>query len=202
MGDRGSDGSGWSGWLLPGAILLIAAVLLIYTLMPRAEPTPSPSIATPAASPGDEHEVVTDEGVVSFRFDGKAIIVRLQTDAGTTELTHTDLPFIATAPPSGTPAPTGTSIYAMVCGPVGTPEARRYVFGFLDEATKVEYSGPQAVGHTASDGLFLYALVPGVPSGAIMVQVKNGPGGGYPGDVFDQAASEGKKQPSGCYVVG
>lgn len=202
MSGRVTEGSGRGGWLIPGAVLLIVGVLLVFTLLPRNDPTPSPSPATPSVSPADEHEVVTDEGIVSFRFDGAAIVIGLQTDAGTTELGRTDLPFIATAAPSGTPAPTGTAMFVMVCGPVGTPDARRYVFGHLDTATGVEYSGPQAVGHVASDGLFLYALVPGVASGPVGVQVKNGPGAGAPSDTFDLAASEGRRQSSGCFLLG
>ena len=202
MNGRDPQGSGWSGWIIPGAVLLLAAILLAFTLVPRGDPTPSPSSLVPSASPGDEHEVVTDEGVVSFRFEDGALVVRLKTDAGTTELGRSKLPFIGSAPPSGTPAPTGTAMFLMVCGPAGTPQARRYVFGHLDSGGDADYAGPEAVGHGASDGLFLFALVPDAPSGPVTVTAADGSSAGFGGDGFDRAASDGQKQPSGCYVEG
>ncbi len=200
MTERRSGGLDWGGWLIPAAALLVVAGLLVFTLMPRNGPAPSPS-AAPSASPGDEHEVVTDEGVVSFRLENDAIVVRRKTETGTTELGRAHLPFMATAPPEGTRAPTGSAMFVMVCGPVGTPDARRYVFGHLDTGATAKYTGPEAVGHGASDGLFLFALVPGAASGPVMVAAKDGSGAGFGATAFDDAPSDGTKQPSGCFVI-
>ncbi len=199
MIEQRKDGFDWRGWLLPGAALLVAGGLLVFTLVPRGEPAPGPSSA-PGGSPGNEHEVATDEGVVSFGVEDDAIVVRLRTAAGTVELGRADLPFMSSAPPNGTRAPAGTAAFAMVCGAVGTPEERRYVFGRMDTAGAVDYSGPEAVGHAASDGLFLYALVPGAASGPVEVKSSEGPSAGFGGSAFDDAASDGTKQPSGCFV--
>jgi hypothetical protein len=150
VSERRQQGFDWSGWALPGAALLIAAALLIFTLMPPSEPMPSPSSVLPSPSLGDEHEVVTDEGVVSFRFEGDEIVVRLATEGTTTELGRTDAPSIATAPPGGTHVPIGAAMFVMVCGAAEPPAARRYVFGHLDSGGDAVYEGPEAVGHGAS----------------------------------------------------
>lgn len=198
------DGFDRLGWLLPGAALLLVGGLLVLTLVPRTEsPSPSlvPSASVPSASAGDEHEVVTDSGVVSFRIEDDAIVVRLRTDAGTTELGRADLPFSSSAPPNETRSPSGTSAFLLVCGAVG-PEARRYFFGHLDVAGTVNYSGPDAVGHAASDGLFLYALVPGAAAGPAEIKANQRPIVGFGRGAFDDASVDGAKQPSGCFVLG
>jgi hypothetical protein len=200
MSERRSGGRDWGGWLIPAAALLVAAGLLVFTLMPRNEPAPRPS-PVPSASPGDEHEVVTDEGVVSFQLENDAIVVRLKAETGTTELGRAHLPFMATAPPGGTRAPTGTAMFVMACGPVGTPDARRYVFGHLDTGGTAKYTGPEAVGHGASDGLFLFALVPGAASGPVSVMAGTRSRAGFGATAFDDAPNDGTKQPSGCFVI-
>ena len=199
-GDAEPEGSRWSGWLVPGAALLVAMALLIFTVMPRDAPTPSPSAPRPSPTPADEHEVVTDQGVVSFRFEGNEIVVRLATGGSTTELGRATLPFISSAPPSGTPAPAGTALFVMVCGPADGPGARRYVFGHLDAGLDARYAGPEAVGHGASDGLFLFALLPGATAGPGTVKAGRGEAG-FPADVFPSVATDGQKQPSGCFVL-
>jgi hypothetical protein len=159
--DAAFRGPRWSGWLLPGALLAIAAVVLVATLASQVSPVVEPSLE-PSPTPGDEHEVATDEGVVSFRYDGASIVVRLAKDGTTAELVRVDLPFMASAPPGGTETPTGTALFAMVCDRAAGPNARRYVFGRFDDASEVEYSGPDAIGKGASDGLFLF----GAPAGS------------------------------------
>lgn len=201
MTEQPDDGFDWGGWLLPGAALLVAAAALVFTLMPRDEQSPAAS-SPPSASARDEHEVVTDEGTVSFRLEDDAMVVRLATGTGTTELGRARLPFMTTPPPGGTRAPTGTAMFVMVCGPAGTPAARRYVLGHLDQGEAAEYSGPEAVGHGASDGLFLFALLPGAASGPVEVRASDGSSAGFGGDAFGDAATEGTPQPSGCFVGG
>jgi hypothetical protein len=204
VSDRERDGTRWSGWLVPGAALLFAVALLVFTLGPRGEPaaspSPRPTVATPV--PADEHEVMTDEGIVSFDLAGDEIVISLTTRGTTTELGRATLPFIATAPPGGTPVPTGTSAFVMVCRPVGTPTVRRYVFGHFDAGASVSYSGPEAVGHGASDGLFLFALLPDAPSGPVTVTARNGVMAGFGPGAFDDATGDGQRQPSGCFVLG
>jgi hypothetical protein len=202
MGERDQHGFDWGGWAIPGAALLIAAALLIFTLMPPDGSGPGSSSGAPSPRFAEEHEVVTDEGIVSFRFEGDEIVVRLVTDGATTELGRTKAPFIATAPPGGTRTPTGTSMFIMVCGPAEPPAARRYVFGHLDSGGEAAYEGPEAVGHGTSDGLFLFALLPDAPSDDMTVTGSDRSSLSYPGDIFGRAASVGVEQPSGCFVVG
>lgn len=199
MHERDLRGSERGGWLAPGAALLVAGGLLAFTLLQRGDPAPTPSPPAPSPSPADEHEVSTDEGIVSFRLEGDAIVVRLQTDAGTTEMGRATLPFIASAPPDGTPSPTGTAMFRMVCGSSNPQEARRYVFGHLS-AGDATYDGPEAVGRQASDGLFLFALLPGAPSGPIKVTARDRSSAGFGSGAFDRVIDEGVRQPSGCFV--
>jgi hypothetical protein len=193
----------WSGWLIPGAALAFAVALLVFTLLPRGDPvaSPSPRPSLPTPLPSDEHEVVTDEGVVSFRLEGNQIVVRLNSDGTASELGRAMLPFFEQA--SGeTPAPTGTSAFVMVCPPAGSPVGRRYVFGHLDAGADISYSGPEAVGHGASDGLFLFALLPDEPSGPVTVTARQGEEAGFGPAAFEDAGSDGQPQPSGCFVLG
>ncbi|MGH2406462.1 MAG: hypothetical protein ACRDF7_00095 [Candidatus Limnocylindrales bacterium] len=185
MSEQSSAGSDRRGWLIWGA-LAFAVGLLVFTFMPRNGPTPTPSRVVPSPSPGDEHEVLTDEGVVSFRLEGAEIVVRLAADGTTTELGRTMLP-------TG-----GTAMFVMVCGSRPAPEARRYVFGHMDSLG--DYIGPEAVGHEASDGLFLFALLPDAASGPVKLTASDGTGAGFGGDSFDRATKDGQLQPSGCFV--
>ena len=196
--DRGFD---LRGWVVPGGALILAALLAVFALWPRTPPAPAPTaVPTESPSPADDHLVTTDEGAVSFRLESGAIVIRLETSSATTELGRAALPFFGSAAPSGTPAPTGAAMFAMVCGTAADPQAGRYVFGYLDGAG-AKYAGPKALGQVASDGLFLFAIVPGSPAAAITLKSKRG-GGGFPPDVFAQAPKDGTAQPSGCFVLG
>lgn len=198
------DGSRWRGWLVPGVALLLAAGLLIVVTWPRSGPTPSTAPSPATTQPSDDHAVATDQGIVSFRFEGDAIVVRLTGAERTTELGRATVTAVATAAPGGTASPMGTAVFAMLCGPADGPDSRRYVFGHTDAGSSVAYSGPQAVGQGAADGLFLFALLPGPVDSTATIEVRagpRGPGGGFQASVFSQAASEGQGQPSGCYVV-
>jgi hypothetical protein len=198
----GGGESHLTGWLLPGALLALAAVLLVVTLALQGGPAASPS-AEPSPTPGDEHEIATDNGIVSFRYDGASIVIRLATDSTTIELGRVDLLFMASAPPGGTPMPAGTSLFAMVCNPAAGPGASRYVFGRFDDALDLEYTGPDAVGRGASDGLFLFALLPGPIDHEDRIELEGRDGsGGFPASIFERAPDIGRLQPSGCYVAG
>ncbi len=200
-GPRGREVD-WGAWLLPGVGLVVAAAAVLFTLWPRTEQ--GAAVASPTASAGveDEHQVTTDEGVVSFTLENASIVVRVATPAATTELGRATLPFWASAPPDGTPIPTGSALFIMVCGQPDAPDVRRYVFGHLDTAETVQYAGPDAVGHGTSDDLFLFALQPGVEPGPIRIRTSDGAGVGVPADAFDSATSDGARQPSGCFVSG
>lgn len=187
----------WQGWLLPGSGLAVAALLAVLAFVPRGSTPPSPSAITSTLA--DEHEVITDEGVVSFRFDGQNIVVTLAEPASTVvELARVPVSSVAAASPGESPSPSGTLLVAIVCGGTEGTNARRYVVGHLD-ATDAQYSGPSAVGRIASDGLLLFAIQPGVPSGAVSIKSEGGSAGLGP-DEFSQVLEDGTAQPSGCFV--
>ncbi|MFL5929258.1 MAG: hypothetical protein ACJ77E_20185, partial [Gaiellaceae bacterium] len=77
-----------------------------------------------------------------------------------------------------------------------------HFFRHLDAARDATYSGPQAVGHGTSDGLFLFALVPGTPDAPVTVTTSDGSKVGFGNGAFDDVATDGAKQPSGCVVAG
>ena len=112
---------------------------------------------------GDEHVVVTGEGFVSFRLENEAIVVRLTRDGKTNELGRSR-EFLAPPPAVGTRPESMVGVFAMVCGRADDPNARRYMFGYISGGAPIRYSGPPAVGHGATDGLFLFALAPGAIS--------------------------------------
>jgi hypothetical protein len=196
------DARGLSGWLLPGFLLAVAAVLLVGTLVIQGSLLAGPS-PTPTATQRDEHEIITDEGVVSIRYDGETIVVRLMRQSTTIELGRTEGTFFLSAPPGGTPVPTGTSVFVMLCRAADEPSTRRYVFGRFDDTLDLEYTGPDAIGTWASDGLYLFALVPGAiePGDRIEIYAEGG-SVGVPASSFDEAPDIGRPQASGCYVAG
>ena len=202
------DGFDWSGWAIPGAAMLVALGLFIVAiapwtwLTPGPTATPTPSGAQPGEGTGDEHEVVTDEGIVSFRLEGDEIVIRLTVDGATTELGRTTLSFFATGAPGGTPTLTGASMFVLTCEGANGSDARRYVYGHLGAGGDPGYEGPAATGHGASDGMFLFALLPGATPGPVTVTGPDRSSVGYGADVFARASSIGREQPSGCYVVG
>jgi hypothetical protein len=100
-------------------------------------------------------------------------------------------------------AATGTAMFVMVCGPADGPGSRRYFFGHVDVTRATEYSGPQALGRIAFDGLFLFALLP--PSngaqGPVQLLVGDEVIGSFRADIFARGVSDGERQPSGCFVL-
>ena len=187
------------GWILSGAIVVIVAGVLLVSQLPHgsaagAGPSPSPTTAL------TDHEVATDQGIVSFQQGNGSIVVRLTAAGTTTELGRT----------SGLIG--GGAGYAMVCGPADGPDSHRYFFGHTDTPTGIEYSGPPAVGQVAPDGTFLFALLPGTIGTTFDLKLAAAKGaggggvgsigfnGGFDGGVFADTIASGQRQASGCYV--
>lgn len=124
-GSAATEESRWRGWLVPGALLLVAGIALVVTIVPRPGPGPSPFPTTgPTPAPSlDEHVVLTDQGAVSFHFEDGAIVIRLTEGGATTELGRAS---VATEVPSpgASPVPAGTALFAMLCGPAEAPDAQ------------------------------------------------------------------------------
>ncbi len=195
MGESGSSRARSSrfGWIVSGAVVAVVAAVVLVTQLPHGDAAgASPSAAPPLKL--NEHQVATDQGIVSFDIEGDVFVIRLTAAGGTTELGRTST------------VTSGAAGFAMVCGPADGPGAHRYVFGFLDEGRAIQYTGPSAVGQGTSDGAFLFALEPGSlgTQGSIMVGPAKGARGGsvgFPVDAFAAAIASGTRQPSGCYIV-
>jgi hypothetical protein len=198
----------WRGWLVPGGALIVAAVIVIVAVVSAAQSTaPTPSTA-PSASPsnasgGDEHTVVTADETVTVRQVGGAIEV--ERVAGVAPGVLARIEANLEVPASGqTPVASSTSFYVIACGTDPNTE-RRYIVGHMEGRLPLKYQGPPAVGHGAADGLFLYALDVGPvdPLAPVRIQGNDGSGMvGLGGATFDQARTEGTKQPSGCWTMG
>lgn len=182
------------GWILSGAVVAIVAAVLLVTQLPRGGSAGGGPSASPGPSLG-EHEVATDQGIVSFDIENGVFVIRLTASGVTTELGRTSTPV------------QGSSGFAMVCGPADGPDSHRFVFGFLDAGRAIEYTGPSAVGQGTADGAFLFALLPG-PVGTqqfLTVAPPKFAGGGsvgFPGNAFATAIASGVRQSSGCYITG
>lgn len=188
------------GWLVPAGALAIAAVLGVYTLAttpvgPASSPQPS------RVGPTDEHAVTTAAGLVRFSVVGPDLVISRSVGATTTELARVQV----TAPAStlgAAQALTGSEIFAMVCP--SDAGAQRFVFGHVDPEGPVTYSGPEAVGQVASDGLFLYAIAVGAPPASVSLTEGSdrSPLVGFNATIFDKVQTSGTGQPSGCAIVG
>jgi hypothetical protein len=200
----------WRGWLVPGVALVIAAAVLIVAVVfapgstrPAASASPNAG-GSPSASPeADEHTVVTADETLEFQQVGATIEVRRL--AGASPGLIATLQAGLDVPPSGqTPAASTTSFFVILCG-TDPNTARRYIVGHIDGKLPLTYLGPAAVGHGTTDGLFLYALNVG-PIGfndPIRIKTDDGLGlVGLGGGTFEQATTEGVKQPSGCWSMG
>ena len=177
-------------WIVAGIVVLMAAAVLFVSQQrgsTAAEPSPSPTLAL------TDHQVATDQGIVSFAIEGGEFVVRLTNASGTTELGRDA---ITTG---------GVSAGVMVCGPADGPTSHRYFFGYTNGDRAIQYSGPPAIGQGASDGAFLFAILPGTIGTQLEPKVDAGkePGMGatsFNGDIFVQAIASGQRQASGCYV--
>lgn len=191
----------WTGWLLPGAGLVVAVVIVVWTFVSTQPPATVPLNVSPSPA-GDEHEVATDGGRYWFGLDGADLVVRRLTHAAAIELGRVAVFALASIAPGESPRPQGTGMYVMVC-PSGDGMPQRFVFGYLDTTRSIEYSGPEADGQGASDGLFLFVIRPAADAGRVEVTGKgpNQPMAGMGDKAFAEAASEGTRQDSGCFVL-
>jgi hypothetical protein len=210
--DRYPSRSNWTGWLIPGAALLAAAGLLLLAVMPKATPTASVG-ARPSATPLNDHEVATDSGTITFATEGSELVIRESTGGGTQLLARVAIP-VSLPSPGASPVAAGAQGFAMVCGQTGTPDFRRFIFGYLtpfeggqrtrepDQTRK--FFGAPAIGQVASDGLFLFVLLPGPVAPSAMLEVKSeavGSAIGFKASAFDSIRTQGVRQPSGCYTL-
>jgi hypothetical protein len=181
------------GWILSGAAVAIVVAVLLVTQLPHGGPAGTGPSASSPPSLG-EHQVATDQGIVSFDIENDVFVIRLTAAGVTTELGRTST------------VVQGASGFAMVCGPADGPDSHRYVFGFLEEGRAIQYTGPSAVGQGTADGAFLFAIQPGSIGTQELIKVgppKDAGGGsvGFPGNAFATAISSGVRQASGCYIL-
>ena len=202
---RGEDR--WRGWLIPGAAMVIALALVSFTIISSPRPSPSAprSSSVAAASPSllDEHVVVADDDTLEIRLDGSDLVVKRTSGGSTIELARISTT-LQDPSPGETPTTSVSSFWVMVCNTAG-PSPRRYVFGHIDGRLPLSYVGPDAVGHGAADGLFLFELKAGAigDQERIVIETadKNGLVG-LGGGTFAAAEMKGTKQPSGCFTLG
>lgn len=198
----------WRGWLIPAIAIFVAAAVVGFAVVTSpheaaiASPSASAAVAV-SASPGDDHLVVADDGTIEFRQEGADLVIRRMGTGSTVELARISAG-LEQPSPGQTPVSSSSSFYVMVCDPDGSTP-RRYVFGHMTGSLPLAYAGPDAVGHGARDGLFLFELKPGPIDPQQRITIKTADGGGLVGlggGTFDLAQSEGTKQPSGCYTFG
>ena len=188
------------GWLV-AAIGVAVVCLAAYVVVADGGGSPNPTASPiPSVSQADEHQVVTDGGTVSFARDGDDLVVGLDTGSGSVELGRVRLPNLEVLASGETPAPAGTAVFVLSCAPPATAGIQRYVFGHFD-VSDGRYQGPSAIGHIASDGLFLFALNTDAPTGPITIDTARG-STGLPPDIFESARTDGVRQPSGCFLLG
>jgi hypothetical protein len=200
---RGSGGSGLF-FVVLGALVLGALVILVLPGFLAGPPTPPIPTRAPTASPGattDPHSVVTPSGVVSIGLEGNDIVIkRTPTGGAPTELGRIPVP-------GGAPAPSdpfsGSAGFAMVCPAADASLTDGFFFGFVNSAGGIEYSGPSALGQGAPDGLFLFVLsTVGLDPNTPLRAKSSGGELGISINTFGFASSGGQKQASGCFVTG
>jgi hypothetical protein len=209
-GDTGR--TNWTGWLIPGAVLVAAAGLLLLTVFPKATPTASVG-AEPSATPINDHEVVTDSGTISFAAEGSEMVIRESSGAASQLLARVAIQ-VSIPSPGGSPVASGAAGFAMACGQTGTSSFRRFIFGYLTPFEGVQrtrepdqtrkFFGAPAIGQVASDGLFLFVLLPGPVVPSTLLEVKSealGAAIGVRASAFDSITTQGVRQPSGCYTL-
>lgn len=202
----------WTGWIIPGGALIIAGALLLWTIWPKGSATPSRAPSpTPASSELDPHVVVTASGTFAIRYEaGDLVVSRL--DPPVSDLGQVAVPTELQPVPSGDFTKinaSGSASYGLVCtaDPSGTDV--RMMFGYTTNPP-LSFTGPPATATSAPDGMWLYVLDPGTldPSAVLTVASPTSPAG-LPGNSSSEgigsllnAATNGVKQSSGCWLVG
>jgi hypothetical protein len=187
--DRSRERRSLSGIVIVG-IIVVAAVVFAGPVGSALGVTATPS-PIPTSTP-DEHVVSTPGGEIAFRaVDGMLVVSR--TFAGQTvvldavSLAYSGVGMLV--------------VEVMVCpSPHGGPP-ERYFFGRIETGGQpITYSGPPAYGQGASDGLFLFVMLPGELGGEDVISVGSpaGHGAGTSGEQFTTVASLGRGLPSGC----
>jgi hypothetical protein len=182
--DAPNAGSG--RWWMVGGVAIGLALVAVFGLsgLMLLEGRPSPGAGSdqaPAPVPRDPgaHVVELPGDDVAIELAGEDAIVVSRLSAGGPEVL------------AKVPVPRGdVAGFAMLCfSPDGT--AQPYVFGRLDPADGPPiYKGPTAIGHGASDGLFLFAITPGtIVSDMVWVTTASG-GIRFGQDAFDQLAKQ------------
>ncbi len=189
----------WGYILTLGGLAIVAVALLVVPGMLAPKPA---SNAAASPEPLDPHVVVTPDGTLTFGLEDGAIVIRRTVDQVTTELGRATLP--ASMLPAATDEPVnGSAMFVMLCPLSNEQSQGRFVFGHLDGPV-ITYDGPTADGQAALDGLFLFALRPGVISDSQQIHIESSAHNsvGSSGNSFGLAASGGALQPSGCRVSG
>lgn len=187
--DRSGGRRRVAGIVIVGFIIVTAVVLagsVGSTLAVTATPSPEPT-STP-----DEHVVSTPGGDIAFR-DVEGMLVVTRTFAGqTVVLNAVSLAYSGVG---------HLVVELMVCpSPQGGP-LERYILGRLDTGGQpIAYSGPPAFGKGASDGLFLFVMLPGELGGEDVISVTSVAGdlAGTSGEQFTTVTEFGRGLPSGC----
>ena len=185
-----SRGRRMSSAIVIVGFIVVATVALAASVGSALAATTSPS-AAPTSTP-DEHIVSTPGGDIDFRAaDGMLVVTR--TFAGETAVLNS-----VSLADSGVGS---TVVEVMVCpSPQGGP-LECYLFGRIDTGDQpIAYSGPPAFGRGASDGLFLFVMLPGELGGEDVISVTSAAGdlAGTNGEQFSTVASLGRGLPSGC----
>jgi hypothetical protein len=200
-------GSRLQGWLVPGALLVLAGVLAFLTFRPADQPP----IASPHPSPTeavDDHSIEVGDATLSLTLGDGAIVITRTRGGTTTELVRQRVS--TERGPGGSNVVSGALGLAMACGVPGTTSYGRYVFGHVDflksalSSAAPRFDAPAGVGRIAADGLFLFVIDPAVPdaNAAVRVMFEGQPLIGMGGGVFTAMATYGTKEPSGCLVAG
>jgi len=191
----------WGYVLMLGAVVVVAAGLLVLPGLLSPHPSAAPATSPPAI--GDEHEVTTAQGTFRFGYDGNAISIE-RVEPSPIELGRAVLPDFAQPSFSGVPV-AGGGLWALACPGQGAAELIRILFGFENAHPQgPRYDGPPAVGSIADDGLWMFVIDPGPidPDARISFMTSSG-GGGILGSTFDRLlADQENPQPSGCFVSG
>jgi hypothetical protein len=200
-------GSRLQGWLVPGALLIVAGVLAFVSFRPADKPP----IASPHPSPTeavDDHSIQVGDATLSFMLVEGAIVITRTSGGTTMELVRQRVS--TERGPGGIDVVSGALGLAMACGVPGTTNYGRYIFGHIDffksalSSALPTFGAPAGVGRIAADGLFLFAIDPTVPDakGTVRVMFEGQPLIGMGGGVFAAMATYGTKEPSGCLVAG